>query len=75
MQGDDLALFFVHRSIKMHSSPSPVAAALLDLDELQDHVFLGNRSNGDKIDRWYLDTGATHHVTGLQEFSELNSSV
>jgi len=56
--------------------PAPAAAALLHLDEPRAHVFLGNGSRGDKIDGWYLDTGATHHMTGRREFfSELDSGV
>jgi hypothetical protein len=40
------------------------------------HVFLGNRSNGDKIDGWCLDTDATHHMTVQREFFfELDSDV
>jgi hypothetical protein len=74
--GDEPALFFVHGSIEPHSSPAPAAAALLHLDEPQAHVFLSNGSSGDKIDGWYLDTGATHHMTGRWElFSELDSGI
>jgi hypothetical protein len=40
----------------------------LHLDEPWAHVFLDNGSDGDKIDGWYLDTGATHHMTGQREF-------
>ena len=55
--------------------PAPAAAALLHLDEPRAHIFLGNGFGGDKIDGWYLDTGATHHMTGRREFSELDSGV
>jgi hypothetical protein len=52
------------------------AAALLHLDELRAHVFLGNGSGGDKIDGWYLDTITTHHMAGRQEFFfDLDSGV
>ena len=57
-------------------SPAPAAAALLHLDEPWAHVFLGNGFGGDKIDGWYLDAGATHHMTGRREFfSEVDSGV
>jgi hypothetical protein len=56
-QGDEAALFFVHRSIEPHSSSAPAAAVLLHLDEPR-AVFLGNGSGDDKIDGWCLDTGA-----------------
>jgi hypothetical protein len=75
-EGDDPALFFVHGSIEQHSSPAPVAAALLHLDQPWAHVFLGNGSGSDNIDGWYLDTGATHHMIGWREFfTELDSDV
>lgn len=52
----------------------PAAAALLHLDEPRAHAFLGDGSSDDKIDGWFLDTGATHHMTGRREFfSELDS--
>ena len=69
-------MFFVHGSIEPHSSHASAATALLHLDEPQAHVFLGNGSGGNKIDRWYLDTGATHHMTKRREFfSELDTGV
>lgn len=56
--------------------PSSLVAVALHLDEPRAHTFLGNVSSNDKIDGWHLDTGATHHMTGWQEFfSELNSGV
>ena len=66
----------MHGSIELHSPPASPAAALLHLDEPQAHVFLGNGSIDDKIDAWYLDTGATHHMARRRElFSELDSGV
>ena len=66
-EGDELALFLIHGSIELHFSPVLAAAALLHLD---------NRSDGDKINSWYLDTGATHHTTGRREFfSDLDSGM
>jgi hypothetical protein len=50
-------------SIEPHSSPASAVAALLHLDEPRAHVFLSNGSGGDKIDGWYLDISATHHIT------------
>jgi hypothetical protein len=32
------------------------------------HTYLGKGANDDKIDGWYLDTDATHHMTGRREF-------
>jgi hypothetical protein len=43
-------------------------SAHLHLDEPRAHAFLGKGADDDKIDGWYLDTGATHHMTGRREF-------
>ena len=56
--------------------PSSAGSALLHLDEPCVHAFLGTGPGDDKIDGWYLDTGATHHMTGQREFfSDLDSGV
>jgi hypothetical protein len=48
----------------------------LHLNEPCAHTFLGKGALDDKIDSWYLDTGATHHMTGWREFFfDLDSSV
>ena len=48
----------------------------LHLDEPRVHAFLGKGATNDKIDGWYLDTGAMHHMTGQHEFfSDLDSDV
>ncbi|XP_066374520.1 uncharacterized protein [Miscanthus floridulus] len=50
--------------------------AELHLDESRTHAFLNKGTTDDKINSWYLDTGATHHITGRHEFfSDLDSSV
>jgi hypothetical protein len=50
--------------------------ALLHLDEPQAHALLSKGTSDEKIDRWYLNTGATHHMTGRREyFSDLDSTV
>ena len=64
-----------HASIELPPA-APAAVALLHLDEPKAHALLGDGSDNDKTDGWCLDTGATHHMTGLQEFfTELDSSV
>ena len=51
-------------------------SAELHLDELRTHAFLSKGAVDDKIDGWYLDTGATHYMTGRREFfSDLDSDV
>jgi hypothetical protein len=37
--------------------------------------FLNTGTNDDKLDGWYLDTGATHHMMGHHEhFTNLDTS-
>jgi hypothetical protein len=43
------------------------AGANQDLDEPWARVFLNTGTSGDKLDRWYLDTNATHHMVGRRE--------
>jgi hypothetical protein len=51
-------------------------SAHLHLDEPHAHAFLSKGTDDDKIDSWYLDTGATHHMTGWREFfSDLDYGV
>ena len=51
-------------------------SAELHLDDPRAHAFLGKGAADDNIDCWYLDTGATHHMTGRREFfSDLDSGV
>jgi hypothetical protein len=68
------ALFIAHASIELPPA-APAAAALLHLDEPKAHALLGDSSGNDKTDGWCLDIGATHHMTGRREFSELDSGV
>jgi hypothetical protein len=75
VEEEESALLLAHASIKLSPATS-AAAALLHLDELRAHTLLGDGSSNDKTDGWYLDTGATHHMTGRREFFiELDSNV
>jgi hypothetical protein len=52
------------------------ADADLDLNEPRARAFLNNGSGEDKLDGWYLDSDATHHMTGRRElFSDLDTTV
>jgi hypothetical protein len=52
------------------------ADANLDLNEPRAQAFLNTGSGEDKLDSWYLDSGATHHMTGRRElFSDLDTTV
>jgi hypothetical protein len=72
---EEPALLLTHVSIELSPAAS-AAAALLHFDEPRVHALLGDGSSNDKSDRWCLDTGATHHMTGRREFfTELDSDV
>ena len=71
---DEAALFLLHGAMELHPA-APSATTLLHLDEPRARVLLGNGSDDDRIDGWYLDSGATHHMTGRREFSDLDTDV
>jgi hypothetical protein len=72
---EEPALLLAHASIELPPA-APAAEAFLHLDEPKVLVSLCNGSSNDKADGWYLDTGATHHMTGRREFfTELDPSV
>ncbi|XP_066351202.1 uncharacterized protein [Miscanthus floridulus] len=88
IEEQDHAPFLVHGCVELRQEtgeekkdsrfPLPASAnsSLLHLDEPRTHAFLGTGPDNDKIDSWYLDTDATHHMTGRREFfSDLDSSV
>jgi hypothetical protein len=59
-----------------HSTPSLTSSALLHIDEPCVQAFLGDGSDDDKLEGWYLDNGATHHMTGcIGHFADLDCSV
>jgi hypothetical protein len=85
---EEVALFLVHRCIELQpetregekssnfSFRALAGSSLLHLNELRAHAFLGNCTVNDKIGGWYLNTGATHHMTRQREFfSDLDSSM
>jgi hypothetical protein len=73
---DELALFLMHGSVELRSSLVPAVTALLHFDEPRAYAFLGKGASDEKIDGWYLDTGATHHMTGWREYySDLDSTM
>jgi hypothetical protein len=53
-----------------------MASAHLHIDEPRAGVFLGDGSGGDKLKEWYLNSGATRHMTGhLEHFANLDHGV
>jgi hypothetical protein len=75
VEEEEPALLLAYASIELPPA-TPATAAFLHLDEPKVLVSLCNSSSNDKADGWYLDTGATHHMTGRREFfTELDPSV
>ena len=77
---DNGALFFAHGVVQLEEKTPKVlytkAAAFLDFAEPRARVFLGDAGDKDKLDGWYLDSGATHHMSGRREiFSGLDTTV
>jgi hypothetical protein len=81
---EDAILFCAHGSLELDEEGSGdkrqastffTAGANLNLDEPRARVFLNTGTGDDKLDGWYLDTGATHHMTGRRElFTDLDTS-
>jgi hypothetical protein len=67
VEEEEPALLLAHASIELSPAAS-AAKALLYLDERRAHALLGDGSSSDKTDGWFLDTDATHHMTGRWEF-------
>jgi hypothetical protein len=63
VEEEEPALLLIHASIELSPAAS-AATALLHLDKPRANALLGDGSSSDKTDRWCLDTGATHHMTG-----------
>jgi hypothetical protein len=56
--------------------PSLTSLVLLHIDEPRTRAFLGDGSDDDKLEGWYLDSGATHHMTGrIGHFADLDRNV
>jgi hypothetical protein len=80
-------LFLAHSFLELETGDSrgkaqastfrtALAAANLHIDESRARAFLGTGTGEEKLDGWYLDSSATHHMTGRHElFSDLDFSV
>jgi hypothetical protein len=63
-------------SLHTHSTPPLTSSALLHNDEPRATGFLDDDSDDDKLEGWYLDSGATHHMTGcIGHFADLDCNV
>ena len=79
---EDVAAFVAHGFLELDGEGSCSKAkastfcaktACLDLKEPRARAYL-DTGNGEKLDGWYLDSGATHHVTGRRElFTDLDT--
>jgi hypothetical protein len=59
-----------------HSMSPLTSSALLHIDEPRARAFLGNGSDDDKLEGWYIDSSATHHMTErVGHFADLDHSV
>jgi hypothetical protein len=45
-----------------HSTSPLTSSALLHIDESRAQAWLGDGSNDDKLEGWYLYSSATHHI-------------
>jgi hypothetical protein len=69
-KGEALASPHAHFTLPLTSS------ALLHIDEPRAQAFLGDGSIDDKLEGWYLDSGAMHHTTGcVGHFTDLYHDV
>jgi hypothetical protein len=59
-----------------HSMLPLTQLALLHIDEPLTQAFLGNGSDDNKLEGWYLDSDATHHMSGrVEHFTDLDRNV
>ena len=80
---EDAAAFLAHGFLELDAqgSCSKAQASIfcakngcLELEEPRARAYL-DTGNGEKMDGWYLDSGATHHMTGRRElFTDLDTS-
>ena len=73
----ETALFLVHGFLELDAEGSSDKAQAstfytestidLDIEEPRACVFLSTGSDEDKLDGWYLNSGATHHMIGRRE--------
>jgi hypothetical protein len=63
-------------SLHSHSMPPLTSSALLHIDEPHMRAFHDDDSDDDKLEGWYLNSGATHHMIGcVGHFADLDLNV
>lgn len=84
---EEPGLFLAHDFLELETEESKGKAqastfwtaptvVILHIDEPRAQAFLSTGSSEDKLDGWYLDSGASHHMAGRREiFSNLNCNV
>ena len=75
-EGDvDVGLFLAHGTIELDAERAAAHGLFLELDERRARVVL-NTAVEEDVDKWYLDSGATHHMTGRRElFANIGGDV
>ena len=75
-EGDvDVGLFLAHGTVELDAGRAAAHGLFLELDERRARVVL-NTAVEEDVDEWYLDSGATHHMTGRRElFTDLDGDV
>ena len=60
----------------LNAALSPAPASGLHIEEPRAQALLGDASDSDVVEGWYLDSGATSHMTGrVEAFSDLDRTV
>lgn len=76
MHDDDEATLLMAQLCTLNDEPEPAPPGGLRLDESRAQVNLGTGGDGGHVAGWFLDTGATSHMTGRAEvFSKLDRAV
>ena len=60
---EDAAAFLGHGCLELDAEES-CSKAQASTSKNPERAYL-DTGNGEKLDRWYLDCGATHHMTGV----------
>ena len=63
----DVGLFLVHGVVELGAHQAAAHDHVLQLDEPRAQAILNATADEEAIDGWYLDSGATHHMTGRRK--------
>jgi len=72
----DVGLFLAHGVVKLGAHQAASHDHVFQLDEPRAQAVLNVTADEEAIDGWYLDSGATHHMTGRRElFANIDGDV